>query len=220
MIGQILAFFLPWGLRRRVLSRFCGFSIDPTARIGFSVIKARQVILGPHARIGHLTFIKGISRLELGEHALLGNLNWVTAVPEGNPHHYKHLPDRKADFTIERHAAVTHRHMIDCTGSVRIGAFTTVAGWYTQFISHSFDFRRARQDAQPIDIGSHAFVGSRCVVLKGARLPDKCVLSAGSVFDGKDAGGEHGLFRGNPAVREGELPADLGYFTRKEGFIE
>lgn len=215
---QILLLPLPWFLRRPLLGLLPGFSIGRGARIGRSLIAAGEVILGDGAVIGHLTVVKGLSRLELGENARLGNLNWVTAVPKDTPGHFAHRPDRDPSLVIEREAAITHRHLIDCTGGVRIGAFATFAGWHSQVISHSFDFRASRQDAAPITVGQYAFVGSRCILLKGSSLPERSVLGAGSVYEGTDDT-PHGLYRGNPATRVGELPADLGYFQRESGFI-
>ncbi|MXP31103.1 acyltransferase [Parerythrobacter jejuensis] len=179
---------------------------------------AKQLVLGRDAIIGSLTVIKGLSRLELGDGARLGNLNWITAVPANSADFFKHLPQRDPSLTIGREAAITHRHLIDCTGGVTIGAFATFAGWHSQIISHSFDFRAARQDAAPIRVGEFAFVGSRCTLLKGSSLPDRSMIGAGSVYELDDTG-PLGLYRGNPAERVGDLPEDLEYFRRTSGFI-
>lgn len=218
MVLQLLLLPLPWFLRRPLLGLIPGFVIGRGARIGRSLIGARELVLGEGAVIGHLTVVKGLSRLELGANARLGNLNWVTAVPKDTPGHFAHLPERDPSLVIASEAAITHRHLIDCTGGVHIGAFATFAGWHSQIISHSFDFRASRQDAAPVTVGEHAFVGSRCILLKGSVLPDRSVLGAGSVYEGQDTQ-PHGLYRGNPATRAGELPEDLGYFHRTSGFI-
>lgn len=218
ILFQLLLWPLPWFLRRPLLGLIPGFNIGRGARIGRSLVGAHSLALGDGAVIGNLTIVKGLSRLELGENARLGNLNWVTAVPKDALGHFTHLPERDPSLVIEREAAITHRHLIDCTGGVRIGAFATFAGWHSQVISHSFDFRASRQDAAPITVGQYAFVGSRCILLKGSNLPDRSVLGAGSVYEGDDSQ-PHGLYRGNPATRVGELPSDLGYFQRESGFI-
>ena len=168
--------------------------------------------------IGHLTWVKSLDLLQLGDHARLGNLNWVTAVPAGATRFFRHLPDRRPELVVAEHAAITHRHLIDCTGGVKIGAFATFAGWRSQIISHSFDFRKSRQDAAPITVGRYTFVGSSCILLKGSSLPDRCVLGAGSVYEAAETA-PFGLYRGNPAERVGELPEDLEYFHRQTGFI-
>lgn len=218
LLIQALLLPVPWFLRRALLRLIPGFTIARGARIGLSLIGSGEVLLGEGAVIGHLTIVKGLSRLSLGNHARLGNLNWITAVPAGTPGHFGHLPERAAYLDLAAEAAVTHRHLIDCTGGVTIGAFATVAGWHSQIISHSIDLREARQDAAPISIGAGAFVGSRTILLKGSSLPDCSVLGAGSVYEGQDSR-PFGLYRGNPATRVSELPADLGYFHRTRGFV-
>ena len=218
MLFQLLILPLPWVLRRPLLGLIPGFSIAANARVGFSLIGARSCVLSDGAVIGHLTFVKGLDRLQMDAEARLGNLNWVTAVPSSAAIFFHHLPDRRPDLVIEQHAAVTHRHLIDCTGGVRIGSFATVAGWRSQVISHSFDFRLSRQDAAPITVGRYAFVGSNCILLKGSNLPERSVLGAGSVYEASETA-PLGLYRGNPAERVGELPDDLEYFHRQTGFI-
>ncbi|WP_435419276.1 hypothetical protein WAB17_06915 [Parerythrobacter aurantius] len=219
MLFQLLVLPLPWPLRRPLLGLIPGFTIARSARIGLSVIGADRAVLGEGAVVGHLTLVKGLSLLELGYNARLGNLNWVTAVRRGAGGSFAHLPDRTPSLVIADEGAVTHRHLIDCTGGVSVGHHATVAGWHSQIISHSFDFRESRQDAAAIAIGAHAFVGSRAILLKGSALPERSILGAGSVLDTRETQ-PLGLYRGNPAMRVGELPADLGYFLRESGFIE
>ena len=218
LVIQLVLLPLPWAVRRPLLNLMRGWKLDPGCVIGKSIVVADRVELAEGAMIGHLTMIKGLSCLKLSDSARLGNLNWVTAVPQGNDVHFSHLADRDPSLVIEQHAAVTHRHLIDCTAGVRIGAFSTIAGWHSQIISHSFDFRSARQDARPVVVGERCFVGSRSILLKGCHLPDRSILGAASVYDAQDQA-PLGLYRGNPARREAELPPDLAYFTRTSGFI-
>jgi hypothetical protein len=64
----------------------------------------------------------------LGEGASLGNLNRVAGFEPESERHFASDIDRYPSLFIEGHAAVTHRHLIDCTDRVTIGAFSTVAG--------------------------------------------------------------------------------------------
>ena len=116
--------FLPWPLRRAILRGFFGYEIAATSRIGLSLIYPKKLILKDGARIGSLTVCKEIDLLEIGESASIGNLNWITGYPTGTPGHFEHQSDRRPELVLDAHAAITNRHIVDCTERVRIGAFT------------------------------------------------------------------------------------------------
>lgn len=218
-ILQLLSILLPWGLRRAVLTRWCGFELHPTSRIGRSFVFPAKLVLGPHASIGHLTMVKGIARLEIGEHGSIGNLNWITGFPAGTGSaHFAHQPERRPELIVGAHAAITHRHLIDCTARVSLGAYATFAGFASQILSHSIDLRANRQSSEPVLIGERCFVGTNCVLLGGAVLPDRSVLGAKSLLN--KAFSEPGqLYGGVPAKPLGPLPPDAAYFSRETGFV-
>src|SRR4029079_13492242 len=97
--------------------------------------------------------------------------------------HFCHQPDRKPELVLEEHAAITHRHLIDCTHSVVIGRFSTFAGFQSQILSHSIDLTACRQSSAPVRIGAYCFVGTNCVILGGSELPDYSVLGAKSLLN-------------------------------------
>jgi acetyltransferase-like isoleucine patch superfamily enzyme len=218
VLAQIALMILPWRLRRGALRLLFGYQIDASAKIGLSVISVAKVKMGPKSRIGHLTRIKGLQELLIGEGASLGNLNWVTAFPLGGARHFASDQDRHPSLVIERHAAITHRHMIDCTDRVLVGEFSTVAGWRSQILTHAIDVTASRQSAEPISIGRYCFVGTGVIILKGASLPDYSVLAAGSVLNGTMSE-TYTLYSGVPANAAKPLGRDLGYFQRTEGFV-
>jgi acetyltransferase-like isoleucine patch superfamily enzyme len=215
---QLLLLFLPWKVRRGALRILFGYEIDPTAKIGLSLVSVAKLRMGPKTRIGHLTRIKGLLELSMGEAATLGNLNWITAFPMGHPAHFAADTARRPSLIIERHAAITHRHLIDCTDQVRVGEFSTIAGWRSQLLTHAIDVRRCRQSAAPISIGRYCFVGTGVIVLKGASLPDYSILSAGSVL-ASAASSSYMLYSGVPAVATKELSREASYFHRAQGFV-
>jgi acetyltransferase-like isoleucine patch superfamily enzyme len=217
----LLMFFsmlLPWGLRRALLEKQFGYSIHPSSRIGFAWILPRRLIMEEGSRIGHLTFCKNIDLLHLGAHAIIGQLNWITGFPSGASRHFAHLPDRRPELIVERHAAITSRHLIDCTARIRIGAFATIGGFRSQLLSHSIDFDAGRQTAEPIDIGEYCFTGTNSVVLGGSSLPHHSILGAQSLLN-KRWDEAYRLYAGVPAKPVKELSSEMGYFTRTEGFV-
>ena len=209
---------LPWRLRRNALRLFFGYEIDPSAKIGLSLISVGMLRMGPRARVGHLTRVKGLRELSIGEAASLGNLNWVTAVPSGHPVFFTSDVDRNPSLVIERHAAITHRHLIDCTDRVVVGEFSTVAGWRSQILTHAIDVRLSRQSAESISIGRYCFVGTGVVILKGACLPDYSILSAGSVL-ASAMSDSFTLYSGVPAIAAKPLDRASGYFQRTQGYV-
>lgn len=57
---QIMLFIFPWKIRRSLLCKIFGFQIDKTAKIGLSIILARELILEENSNIGSLVICKGI----------------------------------------------------------------------------------------------------------------------------------------------------------------
>ena len=209
---------MPWRLRRWVLVRWWHYDISPGARIGCSWIFPQHLKMGPGAYIGHLTVVKGLEALELGEQGSIGNLNWITGFPAGDPRFFSHQRDRQPCLVLGRHAAVTNRHLIDCTNAVRIGAFATVAGFRSQILTHSIDLAACRQHSAPIEIGDYCFVGTACTLLGGARLPSHSVLGAASLLN-KPYKTTHRLYAGVPAREVKELDPSMAYFHRQTGFV-
>jgi acetyltransferase-like isoleucine patch superfamily enzyme len=216
---MLLSTLLPWSLRRSLLERQFGYSIHPTSRIGLSWIFPRRLVMEEGARIGHFNVCKNADLLHLGAHSLVGQLNWITGFPTGSgSQHFAHQVDRRAELIVERHAGISSRHFIDCTARVRIGAFTTLAGYRSQLITHSIDLEAGRQSSEPIDIGEYCFLGTEAVILGGSTLPHHCVLGAKSLLN-KKFDEPFQLYGGVPAKPIKQLPEDMGYFQRQEGFV-
>lgn len=215
---RLCVVLLPWPLRRRVLAACYGYDIHPTARIGWSWIFPEQLVLREGARIGHFNVAIHLARLELGPHALIDRGNWITGFPRGDARHFAHRSGRDPVLVLGAHSAVTKQHHLDCTERITIGAFTTLAGYRSQLLTHSIDVVHNRQDAAPITIGDYCFVGTAVVVLGGARLPDRSVLGAMALLNHAHA--EPGwLYAGVPAKPVQALPADAAYFHRTEGWV-
>ena len=214
-----LSVLLPWALRRWLLGRVYGFDIHPTARIGLSFVFPQRLKMEAHSRIGHLTVCKNLGLIHLGEHSSIGNLDWITGFPPGPSPHFAHQPERRPELLVGAHSAITHRHLIDCTATVTIGPFTTFAGFQSQILTHSIDLAASRQSSAPVTIGSYCFVGTNCVLLGGAALPDRSVLGAKSLLN-KAFTEPCQLYGGVPARALQPIPeAETAYFHRPEGNV-
>jgi acetyltransferase-like isoleucine patch superfamily enzyme len=211
-----LVVILPWRMKRWCLGYFFGYKLARTARIGVSWIFPQELIMLEDSRIGNLVVAIHLQRIQLSEKASIGRGNWITGYPLNDKKHFSHLDDRRPELRMGEHSAITKNHHLDCTESIEIGAFTTIAGYRSQLLTHSIDLVKGRQDAAPIQIGSYCFIGTNCVILGGASLPDRSVLAACSLLN--KAYAESGMFGGVPAKRIKDAPSGA-YFNRTEGYI-
>lgn len=215
---QVALFLLPWFLRRPILNLIPGFRIHETARVGLSILLARQVGMDEGAVVGHLSFINQIDHLRMERHSKIGRSNWITGANAES--RMFSSSDRTCELVLGEHARITGRHHIDCTGGVYIGRFTTIAGVSSQILTHSVVVSESRQVAGPVRIGDYCFVGTGCIILMGATLPDCSVLGAGAVLS-KNFKDPYHLYAGNPArqVKKYDKERDR-YFTRSHGHVE
>ncbi len=179
-------------IKNRLLTA-CGHRIarEATARSNL-VWKVRSFEMAPHARINRFNVIKGMREVLLFEHASIGRNNIISAHAA-----YSRIPG-SARLEIGEHGYVTSRHGMDCSGSLIVGAFSAVAGFGSQVLTHSIDLTRDAQTAYPVVIGERSFIGAKCLLLGGARLPSRSVLAAGSVLTDAERS-DQGLWAGVPA---------------------
>jgi acetyltransferase-like isoleucine patch superfamily enzyme len=216
LLGLVVV-FLPWALKRALLRRFWGYEIADGARIGLSYVFPGHLVMGEGAYIGHFNVAIHLGRLECGAHSVIDRSNWITGHPPAGAH-FKHRTGRDPTLSLGEHAAITKQHIIDCTDRVDIGAFTTIAGYHSQLITHGINAVENRQDCKPIRIGAYCLVGTRVTVLGGAALPDRSMLGAGSVLN-KAHGEEYAVYAGSPAVQVKKLDPEAAYFHRERGFV-
>jgi len=195
-----------------------GFSIAPNARIGFSIVLPKHLTMASGSKIGHLNVIKSLDVLELGSQSKIGNLNWITGTSLASKKHFEDEPGRESRLVLGAHASMTARHFIDCANLVSIGGFSTIAGANSQILTHGIDLVTNRQRSAPVMIGSFCMVGTGCVILKGAKLPDFSVLAANSTLH-RAYDQSHTIYSGVPAVAVKLLPEDAAYFHRETGAV-
>jgi acetyltransferase-like isoleucine patch superfamily enzyme len=210
----------PWSVRRLVLQVLCGFKINKTALISrFALVMPSRLEMGPKSYIGPFTVCKGLELLQLDEYGRIGARNWITGFPRGTQsRHFDLDPGRKPNLIVERHAAITSSHIIDCTDEVRIGAFSTFAGFRSQILTHSIDLKESHQRCKPVLIGHHCFVGTNCVLLGGSSLPDCSVLGAHSLLASPQSAPGY-LYGGVPARPIKPIEPDAKYFSRSTGYV-
>lgn len=217
-ITAIISIFLPWVIKRRLLSKVLGYELHPTAHIGYSFVFTKMLIMKENTSIGDLTVCKGLDLLEMNESSSIGKGNWITGFPSGHPIHFNHQKDRVPQLKLGAHSAITNRHIIDCTNSVLIGKFATFAGFRSQILTHSIDLLENRQSSKPIKIGEYSFVGTDSVIIGGSQLPNYSLLSAKSLLN-KAYKEEYMLYGGIPAKPIRKISMEHKYFNRKKGSV-
>lgn len=214
----LVALLLPWPVRRKVLTAAFGFKIHPTARIRLAWVMPKSLVMEANSTIGSFSVCRGLDRLTLGYHASIGRGNWISGMSIHQAAHFGHQHGRASELLMGDHSAVTSRHIIDCTNRVSIGAFSTLAGYCTQILTHSIDLDECRQSSAPVTIGEYAFVGTSCTLLPGSGLPDGSVLGAKSLLN-KCYLATSWLYGGVPA-RPIKAIAGGKYFSRTRGFVQ
>lgn len=219
VIIQILLFFFPWKIRRLCLNAIFHFELHPKSRIGFSILKARKVVLAEGASIGHCCYCKSIDAMVMGRNSNFGNFNYIAGFSTFDPKvtHFKHRTNRRCELVIGDETGITSRHYFDCNGGVFIGDFCQIGGFGSVFLTHSIDLKESRQDAEPIIIGDYCFIGLKTTILKGVRISDRVVVGAGSLVN-KSLSESDAIYAGMPCqlVRRVE---NYSFFTRKQGFV-
>lgn len=216
ILFQIAIIFLPWSLRRWLLVKLMNYEIHPTARIGKSIVLSRKLLMAEHSRIGDLTFASGLEEIRLERFARIGKLNWISGFPLGPSRYFKDVPDRYPQLHLHEHAGIVGRNLIDCTDRVILERFALMAGNRGQILTHAIDLRSANQSCAPVHIGQYCMIGTGCIILKGAALPDFSVLGAGSMLQ-KSHAETHRLYSGVPARAVKTLEPDLAFFIRTKG---
>lgn len=219
LLLKILSLLLPWRLKRFMLVQFFKFEIHPSARIGLSWIYPKKLIMDANSSIGHFNVAIHLDSISIGKESSIARGNWITGFPSNsNSKHFSHQKNRESKLIIGNHSAITKNHHIDCTNTIKIGNFVTVAGYASQLLTHSINIELNIQDSNPISIGDYCFVGTASTILGGAVLPPFCVLGAKSLLN-KPFVNPYRLYGGNPAQEIKELPKDYKYFTREVGFV-
>lgn len=219
MLLKLLVFLLPWTLKWRALNKFWGYHIHSEARIGFAWIFPKKLIMESGSKIDHFSVAIHLDKIHLKQNAQIGRSNWITGLSvTSNSSHFKHQNDRRAELIVGESSSITKNHHIDCTNSILIGKFSTIAGYQSQLLTHSINVVENIQDSRPITIGDYTFVGTNVVILGGSALPAFSVLGAKSLLN-KYYYEEWKVYGGVPAKPVSDISRDAKYFCRTDGFV-
>lgn len=172
-----------------------------------------------NSKIGHLNIAIHLDKILIGENSIIARNNWITGFPTNTTSkHFSHQQERQSQLIIGKESAITKNHHIDCTNSIIIGDFVTIAGYNSQLLTHSIDLKENRQSSFPIYIEDYSFVSTRCIILGGSKLPNHSILAAGAVLN-KNYSEPWTLYAGIPAKPIKPIEKTEKYFTRQSGFV-
>lgn len=145
---------------------------------------------------------RNLAGAKLERAARIGAWNQITAAPG-----YQQFSDRVGTLIMAEMSLITYRHYLDCSGQVVIGRNSAIGGVKSIVQSHEFDMRTALTTVGRVTIGENTMCTTGVLLLKGANVPDRSILAAGSVMPKAKEGEEMptGLYAGIPARHLREL---------------
>jgi acetyltransferase-like isoleucine patch superfamily enzyme len=202
---------LPASELKNSLLRRLGWVIGDGVRIGPCLVsKIDHVDIGDGAWIGPFNVVRDLAALTIGEHAGIVHWNWVTAS----------RPLREAGgaglLHLGPHSAITSRHYIDCSGGIRVGTHTTIAGERSTLLTHGISWKSSAQTFSPIEIGDYCLISSNVKVAPGAIVGNRIVVGMGATIAGRLL--DPGLYV-QPRATLVKSDLDGEYFRREEGHI-
>lgn len=221
LMAALAAALLPSALAVLAL-RALGHSIGAGCRIGFSLLWVDRLQLQGQNRIGHLNLIH-CRRLCIGRQGYIGRLNQISGPLSiliratgaiGNGNKIVRGPrgsvcSGPAQLLIGRLAKITANHRIDCTRSVRIGDYSTLAGVGIQIWTHGYVHElsgpgRYRIDG-PVNIAHNVYVAASSIISMGVDICAGAMVGAGTTVARSIT--EPGLYVSS-AVRQLPRPAE------------
>lgn len=196
LASAIAILCLPSLLCRPIL-RLLGHRISPQARLGCSLVLADRLVLQGASRIGHFNLLRlrrlvmrqgaylgrgnvihGPISVSLAIGAAIGNNNKIVRGPRGL------ITSGPACLRLGELSKITAEHRLDCTTSISIGAFSTMAGTSCELWTHGYVHDqsgpgRYRIDG-PVRIGHNVYIGSASVITAGVTIADGVIIGAGT----------------------------------------
>jgi acetyltransferase-like isoleucine patch superfamily enzyme len=214
-VRSILVFFialLPASRFKNAALRRLGWDVGQSVDIGpCLILRLDEAQVGDGVKIGPFNVFRNLARFELGEGAQFGQWNFVTAS------NHMRQAGGPGTFELGPHSSITSRHYVDCTGGVRVGAYTTIAGERSTFLTHGISWVTSDQTYDGIRIGDYCLLSSNVQATPGTFVGDRIVVGMGATIAGNLS--EPGLY---VQPRATLVKRDLSgqYFERQLGSID
>lgn len=211
---QAVLWLLPAGTVKNRLLRACGHVIGHRVVIGPTlVLGCGRFVLGDEVIIAPANVFRDMSRVRLQRQVQVGSWNWFSAHPG-----YRSYSDKAGRLVVGAGTYITSRHYLDCSGVIEVGTWSAIAGQRSTFQTHEMDLMTNQTTVGRIRIGDRSFIGTGCILLRGARLPSRSLLAAGSTLTRSTGSGDQGLWAGSPARFVKPMPGK--WFDRTEIHVD
>lgn len=97
---------------------------------------------------------------------------------------------RGGELTIGSNSSVNTNNFIVCHEKITIGDNVQLSP-NVQIYDHDHDYRAhggvaaMKYKTAPVEIGNNVWIGANCVILRGTKIGDNCVVAAGSIVKGE-----------------------------------
>lgn len=172
-------------------------------RIGhFNLLHCRRVVMRKHAYIGRFNVANGPFSISLGVSGAIGNNNKIVRGPAGIVTHGPAL------LKLGELAKITSEHRVDCTCSVHIGDYSTLAGVGSQIWTHAYIHDLTGPGRYRIDgkvrIANNVYIGAGSIVSMAVSICPGAMIGAGTTVSRSLT--EPGLYVSSP-MRQLPRPA-------------
>jgi acetyltransferase-like isoleucine patch superfamily enzyme len=214
-LSQAAVWLLPASSVKNSLLRSFGHIIGNRVVIGPTLVfGCRRFVLDDSVVVAVGNVFRGMNLVQLGSEVRIGSWNWISAHPG-----YQRYSDEAGCLLVGAGTYFTSRHYLDCSGSLEVGQWSAIAGQRSTFQTHEMDLMTNETTVGRIRVGDRSFIGTGCIVLRGAVLPPRSMLAAGSTLTRSDVGEpESGLWAGSPARFIRAMPGK--WFDRDEIHVD
>ncbi len=203
---------LPFSFIRVFFLRLAGNKISFSAKIGWGVYLADEIILHQNARIKTFNFFR-VNKIELSKNSFIKGLNYFkgpfdielgeeSGIGRQNKFRRSYYPFiyDKSLIKLGYHTFITSNNFFDLTKSIKFGDNSQLGGTDSQFWTHGYFHEsngkgRIRIDGE-IQIGDNVYIGSRCVFNPGITVMNSINIGSNSVVS-KDLK-EEGMYVSQP----------------------
>lgn len=166
------------------------------------------VTFGCGLRVYGFVFVKNLrGKAYIGDNVTINSAGWANPIGCGEKTYIQVFEG--GELKIGSNVGISNA-AITCTDKVNIGDNVLIGAgaciFDTDFHSKDEEVRsdwrtkgQKNVSTHPVNIGTGAFIGARCMILKGSTIESGSIVGAGSVVAGQKL--EKGIWGGNPVKR-------------------